>query len=184
MKKNLFVTFLIVINQISAFAYELKTDTVTIEKGDSQINQVIVSIINSECENLWIWFGEPNNDRDDAYEIKMHLMKREADFSLFDIATDANMEGCLWCAPMSMKLFVKCIEPGGAFKIVIYKESGADKIVTPPSVNLKRFIRIYRNEDIVRSCPGIDSKLGIKRISYPYDVIILNDHIIGYRDRK
>lgn len=180
MKKNLFVTFLIVINQISAFAYELKTDTVTIEKGDSQINQVIVSIINSECENLWIWFGEPNNDRDDAYEIKMHLMKREADFSLFDIATDANMEGCLWCMPMSMRLFVKCIEPGNSFKVVIYKESRVGEGGYISSIDFNRHIRIYKNEDVVRFCPGIDSKLGIKRISYPYDVIILNEHMIYF----
>lgn len=164
--------------QISAYSYELKTDTVAIKQGNCQINQLVVTIVNTESEYLWFWFDGQNNNREDAYVIRQHLMKRDGDFSLFDIATHANMDGCLWCVPLPMKLFVKCIEPGNSFKILIYKESGVDEIIEIPSIDIKKLFRIYRNEEIVKYCPCIDSKLGIKRISYPYDVIILNENMI------
>lgn len=178
MNKFLCTTFLFVISLISSYAYELQTDTVVIEKNNNQINQLIISITNTDGQYLWFWFNDFNNDMEDTYVIKQHLMKRDGDFSLFDIATDVNMYGCLWCTSIPMSLFVKCIEPGNSFKIVIYKESESNGIAEVPSIDLKRIVRIYKNETIVEHCPGIDSKLGIKRISYPYDVIILNEHMV------
>lgn len=178
MNKLLCIAFLVIASHVSAIAYELKTDTVIIEKDNYQITQLIVSVINNESKTLWVWFDELNLNQKDACAIKTHLMKREADFSLFDIATDANMSGCLWCDQMQMSLFVKCIEPWDSFMIVIYKESEVGERSSFFSIDFTKYIRIYNNDKIVKQCPGIDSRQGIKRISYPYHVITLNEQMM------
>ena len=56
------------------------------------------------------------------------------------------------------------------FTIVFYKE----KALTPDCWNNKNIIndiRVFSNLEISEYCPGLEAPYGIKRISYPHNVI-------------
>ena len=64
--------------------------------------------------------------------------------------------------------------------IVIYKESEVGERSSFFSIDFTKYIRIYNNDKIVKQCPGIDSRQGIKRISYPYHVIGIDIGLVGH----
>ena len=160
--------------QIVSHAYEIETDTVTVDCNDSRTEQIIVSISNNEEDTLWIWFDN-NIVEDEGRYIKNHLMKRPCDkcFSFFEIATDPNMDGSWWELPTSIQLFIKFLIPNQTFTIVFYKEKEHDgKNTCNNNFNWHDIIKIYKQRVITKYCPGIDTPYGIKRLSYPYNTIV------------
>ena len=153
-----------------AIAYELKTDTVLTIDKNIITEQIIVSVKNTEKELLWLWVDDKDNNMVDSIAIRNYLMKRHGDFSIFDIGTDSNMEGCWWHPSSPKELFVKCIEPNHLFILILYKELENVDMKEKKHISVDS-IKIYSNSQIIKYCPGIDSPWGINRISYPYDCI-------------
>ena len=100
-------------------------------------------------------------------------MRHREDFSLFEIATDANMATLFWKDPKyptPIELFVKYLEPHHSFAIVIYKES-ADGLKNDIAFSLDS-LRIYSRQFLKDACPGMEQQYSIERISFPYDVFL------------
>lgn len=172
MKKKVLISIIWAMNCMPIMAYELKMDTVSIVNSDGQTNQIIVSINNTEDEPIWIWFVNTEDNRDDSVIIKEHLMKRRDDFSLFDIATDPNMDGKLISYPVTsdtfFNLFVKYLKPKQSFMVVFLVDNKESTLLEP-----NKMIKIYTQQQIDKKCAGIDTNYGINRISYPYGVIVI-----------
>lgn len=97
-------------------------------------------------------------------------MKRKGDFSIFDIGTDPNMIGEWWHPYGPKDFFVKHLESGKSFSIVLYKA------ITPmPDIidnnNIVNNIKIFSNQQVKENSPGIEEPYSVKRISYPHNVI-------------
>lgn len=159
--------------QLLCYAYEIKADTVFVDDNDSQIEQFIVTINNIEDDTLWIWFDNFVVS-DEARYIKRHFLKRSCAecFSIFEIATDPNMDGCWWKVPTSMDLFLKCLIPKQKFTIVLYKKHIKIDSTRKEYANWQKLVKVYKQKTITKYCHGIDTPYGIKRISYPYDTIV------------
>ena len=172
MKKVLTITLFLFMH-LSSYAYIIKADTVIVECNDSRIEQIIVSVYNTEEDILWIWFDNKTVEDEGRY-IKKHLMKGGCNecFSFFDIATDPNMEGNWWKSPTSIQLFIKCLMPYQTFTIVIYKEKEREDSTSESNVDWHDILKIFKQEVIAIYCPGIYTPYGIKRISYPYSTIV------------
>ncbi len=121
-KAILYITF-IMLYLPPAYAYEIKVDTAIAVSDKFLVNQIIVTIHNTEEERIWLWLCDSKDN--DSTEIKYHLMKRrpDADFSLFNIASDPNMWGCWWQNSAPLEYFIKCIEPLHSFTLVFYQET-------------------------------------------------------------
>lgn len=175
MKKLAAILFLFVINCFTISAYEMKIDTITIQNSGEIINQIIISINNTEADPIWIWFVDADDFRDDSVVIKEHLLKRINDFSLFDIATDHNMEGELMSNPITYddfyNLFVKYLRPGDGFTVVFLEE--IDNVNRKEVLRPNKKLKIYRQYQILEYCMGINTIWGIKRISYPFEIVVL-----------
>lgn len=170
-KVILLITILLVTSYVSCQAYKLKIDTLTIINAGDYSDQIIISIVNTDKEPIWIWLNNIEDNQDDSSAIKEHLMKRKKDFSLFDIATDPNMEGELWIKPLThdlfYNLFVKILKPGDSFTIVFFKNT------EKATLQLKKNLKIYSHKQILEICKGIETNWGLERISYPYSAIII-----------
>ena len=65
------------------FGYTIKTDTVVIHYEKYQLEQIIVSINNTDDEPLWIWLDETGKYQNEKKAIKHYLMDRHGfDFSI------------------------------------------------------------------------------------------------------
>ena len=155
------------------YAYDLRVDSICSDKNGYIINQLIITINNTDDEPLWIWFddeGDKKKDGDERTKIRWHFLRHRVDFSIFEIATDANMSGQLWTDSTPIELFVKYLEPHHSFTIVIYKES-ADGIKKDIGFSTD-VLRIYSRRILQKYCPGMEQKYSIERISFPYDVFL------------
>ncbi len=153
----------------NAKAYSIKNDTVAVICENDTAIQIIVTIKNTDDNLLWIWFDDSNIESEKRL-IKSHLMKRKGDFSIYDIATDPNMYGNWWKYPMPLKeAFVKCLSPYRTFTIILYKTNNDSQKDT----TVIDFIKTFTNDRITKYCPGIDTEYGIKRISFPFDSIMI-----------
>lgn len=172
MKKGVLFSIIWAVNCMPIMAYELKMDTVSIVNSDGQTNQIIVSINNTEDEPIWIWFVNTEDNREDSVIIKDHLMKRRGDFSLFDIATDPNMEGKLISYPVTadtfFNLFVKFLKPRQSFTVVFLVDNKETALLEP-----NKRIKIYTQQQIDKKCAGIETGYGINRISYPHNAVVI-----------
>ena len=176
--KKVFIIVLFSFMHLLSYAYEIKVDTVIVDYNNSRIEQIIVTINHTGADTLWIWFDNKRVENEGHY-IKKYLMKRSCEecFSFFDIATDPNMDGCWWKAPTSIQLFIKCLMSHQTFTIVIYKEKEHDVCTNNSTNEWHDIIKIFKQEDIIKYCPGIDTPYGIKRISYPYSTIVYTRHV-------
>ena len=155
---------------LPAMAFNQKVDTVVVSHDSSQVLQIIVTIDNTDNEALWIWLDCNDYSRDSRKAIRRYLMKRRGDFSIFDIATDPNMTGQWWNPSAPLNCFVKYLEPGNTFTFVFY----LDKVAKDDYLDCNKKIsdiRIFSNQQINEACPGLGTLYGIKRISYPHNVI-------------
>lgn len=87
---------LLMITSRFALAFDTKIDTIVVNYDTCQVQQIIVTIYNSNSETLWIWYDPKDYGIDYRKAIKYYLMKRKGDFSIFDIGTDPNMVGEWW----------------------------------------------------------------------------------------
>lgn len=162
---------LLMITSRYALAFDTKIDTIVVNYDTCQVQQIIVTIYNSDSETLWIWYDNKDYDQDYRKAIKYYLMKRKGDLSIYDIGTDPNMVGEWWHPNASKDCFVKCLEPCNSFSMVLYKE-------TTPSLYNSDYncaisgIKIFSNQQIKETCPGIEEPYSVKRISYPHDIIV------------
>ena len=172
MKKILIIIF-ISFTHMLCHAYGIKVDTVVVDNKDSQTEQLIVTINNPEDDTLWIWFDK-NSVVNEARYIKRYFLKRQCEecFSIFEIATDPNMDGCWWKVATPIHFFIKCLMPKHEFTIVFFKEKKKGDSIKERDGNLLELIKIYGQKVITQYCKGIDTPYGIKRISYPYDTIV------------
>ncbi len=155
----------------SAFAFEQKIDTVIVSHDNCEILQLIITIDNTDREALWLWVDNRDYSNDDRKAIKSYLMKRKGDFSIYDIATDPNMVGEWWHPSAPKDSFVKYLIPGGTFTFVFYRVK-APKLNMWDSNSIINDIHIFWNHQIEEICPGIEEQYCVKRISYPYDIIV------------
>lgn len=155
----------------SALAFNLKIDTVVVDNDRCRIVQLIATIDNTDNEALWIWLDSNDYGQDNGKAIRQHLMKRREDLSIFDIGTDPNMIGEWWHPNAPICCFVKYLEPDKTFTIVFYNEK---TLMTSywNSKDIINDIKIFSNWQINKYCPGLESPYGIKRISYPHNVIV------------
>lgn len=163
---------LLMITSRFALAFDTKIDTIVVNYDTCQVQQIIVTIYNSNSETLWIWYDHKDYGKDYRKAIKYYLMKRKGDFSIFDIGTDPNMVGEWWRPSATKDCFIKCLEPCKSFSMILYKE------ITPSLDNsdynfVISGIKIFSNQQIKETCPGIVEPYSVKRISYPYDIIAL-----------
>lgn len=170
-KVIMFIIVLWVMDFFPCQAFELNVDTLTIVSAESNIEEhIIITIENTEKEPIWIWFCNTDNSQDDSSVIREHLMKRRGDFSLFDIATDPNMEGELWSMPITLELFfdlfVKYLKPRHSFNILV-RNSEKD------SLPLNKLIKVYSQKQIFDNCKGMETSWEIERITYPYNAVLL-----------
>lgn len=154
----------------SALAFNQKIDTIVVSHDNCQVIQFIITIDNTESEALWIWYDCHDYGQDFRKSIKHHLMKRKEDFSIFDIGTDPNMKGEWWHPYGSKVFFVKHLESGSSFSIVLYKEI-TSTIDNRDYNNIINSIKIFSNQQIKEVCPGIENPYSVKRISYPHNAI-------------
>ena len=163
---------LLMITSRFALAYDMKIDTIVVNYDTCQVQQIIVTIYNSNSETLWIWYDHKDYGQDYRKAIKYYLKKRKGDFSIYDIGTDPNMVGEWWHPNATKDCFIKCLEPHNSFSMVLYKE-------TTPSLDNSDYncvisgIKIFSNQQIKETCPGIEEPYSVSRISYPYDIIAL-----------
>lgn len=161
---------LILITSQSALAFDKKVDTIVVSHDSCQVLQIIVTIDNTDSEALWIWYDSHDYGQDYRKSIKYYLKKRKGDFSIFDIGTDPNMFGEWWNPYGQKDFFVKHLESGKSFSIVLYKEI----IPTLDNIdnnNIISSIKIFSNKQIKETCPGIEEPYSVKRISYSLSVI-------------
>lgn len=173
MKKTITIFILILINIQQGFAFSIKNDTVVVQRNDSQILQVIVTIDNTDSEPLWIWFDCQDYGGDDRNSIVSYLMKRKGDFSIYDIATDSNMIGQWWQPSAPMECFVKYLSPSNTFTIILYREMISNVDFDKNKICVSEIIKIYYNRQVQGICTGIDEPYCIGRISFPYNVIVV-----------
>lgn len=161
---------LLMITSQYALAFDTKIETIVVNYDTCQVQQIIVTIYNSNNETLWIWYDHKDYDQDYRKAIKYYLMKRKGDFSIYDVGTDPNMVGEWWHPGATKDCFVKCLEPCNSFSIVLYKE-------TTPSLDNSDYncdiscIKVFSNQQIKETCPGIEEPYSVKRISYPHNII-------------
>lgn len=150
--------------------FDTKIDTIVVNYDTCQVHQIVVTIYNNNSETLWIWYDHKDYGKDYRKAIKYYLMKRKGDLSIFDIGTDPNMKGEWWRPSAPNDCFVKCLEPCNSFSMILYKE-------TTPSLDYSDCncvisgIKIFSNQQIKETCPGIEEPYSVKRISYPYNII-------------
>lgn len=161
---------LLLITSQSALAFNQKVDTIVVCHDSCQVLQIIVTIDNSDSEALWIWYDRNGYGQDYRRAIRHYLMKRNGDFSIFDIGTDPNMFGEWWHPYGPKDFFVKHLESGKSFSIVLYKDivPSVDHTNYNDSINS---IKIFSDKQIKEICPGIEEPYSVKRISYPHNVI-------------
>ena len=170
MKRIAFFIVLISINLTSIFAYEVKVDTVFSICNNSQLEQLIISIDNNQ-DTLWIWVDSRKEVTEKSQTIRRFLMNRNGgDFSIYDIATDPNMQGCWWKEQTPIQYFLKCLMPKHRFTIVLYRER-ANKEKEGRHGLSSDIIKIYKQKEIDEYCSGMYPSV-IMTISYPYDVFI------------
>lgn len=177
MKKGLCIVCLLVMNCIPILAYEINVDTIIVVTQEGRTNQIIVSIKNTEEEPLWIWFSDTEDFKDDVSVIKNKIMKRRGDFSLFDIATDPNIEGHMWSYPVNdddfLTMFVKILRPDNSFSVVFLEKTDNEKNIRKVLINPNKYITIFKQQQVLKNCPGIESEWGGNRISYPFGVVVI-----------
>lgn len=161
---------LILITSQSALAFNQKVDTIVVCHDSCQVLQIIVTIDNTDSEALWIWYDRNDYGQDYRKAIKHYLMKRHGDFSIYDIGIETDMYGEWWSPSAPQYCFVKYLNSGNRFTIVLYKEI-APKIEYDVYKNIINNIKIFSNKQIKETCPGIEAPYSIKRISYPHNVI-------------
>lgn len=160
------ITTITIVFNVNAYEFDVKD--ISIINYNDTTSETIINIKNTSETYLWMWFDKESYSNGEK-EIKEHLNKRKDDFSIFDIATDANMSGRWWQYPMPLDLFVKCINPKQTFTVILYN----NKFFYTKDY-LRKVIKIFTNYQVSRYLPGIDTEYGIKRISYPYDAIALD----------
>lgn len=77
---------LLVIASQSISAFELNVDTIILQCDSYKVEQLIVSVSNTENEPLWIWLDNNDYSQDERMAIKSYLMKRGYKF----VYDDAN----------------------------------------------------------------------------------------------
>ena len=142
MKTKVLLFSLMFVMSQQVFGYTIKTDTVVIHYEKYQLEQIIVSINNTDDEPLWIWLDETGKYQNEKKAIKYYLMDRHGfDFSIYDIGTEAEMDGCWWDPDNLYFAFIKYLEPGKFFTIVLYRE------IKPK----KNYFEREKNEDCIES---------------------------------
>lgn len=162
---------LVLITSQSALAFNQKIDTVVVNHENCKVLQIIVTIENTDKETLWLWYDNHEYGLDYRKAIRKFLMKRRGDFSIFDIGTDPNMFGEWWHPDAPKDAFVKCLEPCKTFTIVFYQEIPST-FNSLESKHIIRAVKIFSNQQIKEACSGIEETYSVKRISYPYSVIL------------
>lgn len=163
---------LLLVTSQSAFAYDTRIDTIVVDYDTCQVQQIIVTISNTDSEALWIWYDNNDYGQDYRKAIIYYLMKRKGDFSIYNIGTDPNMVGEWWHPNAPQDCFVKYLEPCNSFSIVLYKEISPTLDYTDYK-GIISDIKIFSNQQIKDTCPGIDDPYSVERISYPNDIIAL-----------
>lgn len=172
--KTIKIAFLLlVIASQSISAFELNVDTIILQCDSYKIEQLIVSISNTENEPLWIWLDNQDYSQDERRAIKSYLMKRKGDFSIFDIGTNPLMEGKWWSPSGLQECFVKYLKPGSIFSIILYIESNSEEEAYIQNRNIIDFVKVYKNQQVREVCAGIDESYSVKRISYPHNVVAI-----------
>lgn len=90
------------------------------------------------------------------------------------VTIDNTDNEALWiwldCNDYSRDIRIKYLEPGNTFTFVFY----LDKVAKDDYLDCNKKIsdiRIFSNQQINEACPGLGTLYGIKRISYPHNVI-------------
>lgn len=172
MKTKLIIFVLWLLSWNPLLSFDKRVDTVVISYDTCQVEQTIVTITNTEAEPLWIWFDDRNDYKSDSEAIKLYLMKRIGDFSIFDIGTDPNMIGSWWSPSAPNYVFVKYLESDSCFTIILYRKTRNDSLSCESSVDETKSIKIFNNRQIIQTCAGFDAPNSFERISYPHDVIV------------
>ena len=112
-----------------------------------------------------------------AYNLKIDtvVVTNDSCRTLQLIATIDNTDNeALWiwldCNDYSRDIRIKYLEPGNTFTFVFY----LDKVAKDDYLDCNKKIsdiRIFSNQQINEACPGLGTLYGIKRISYPHNVI-------------
>lgn len=83
--KTIKIAFLLlVIASQSISAFELNVDTIILQCDSYKVEQLIVSVSNTENEPLWIWLDNQDYSQDERMAIKSYLMKRGYKFTYDD----------------------------------------------------------------------------------------------------
>lgn len=171
--KRIYTALLLLLNTISVLPYDIKTDTVTTVLEKSYVQQIMVSITNTEMSPLWIWVDTNGSVNSDSLSIRNHFFcRRKGEFSIYEIATDPNMSGSWWDGPTNLRCFTKVLPSGKTFTMVFFhhiKELFPIKYYLDKTL---RSIRIYKNQDVNMVCSGLDKPNSYLRISYPYDIML------------
>lgn len=169
---NIAFLFWIIASQ-SISAFELNVDTLILQYDSCKIEQLIVSVGNTENKPLWIWIDSQDYCQNERMAIKSYLIKRKGDFSIFDIGTDPLMEGKWWSQSGVQECFIKYLKPGNVFSIILYIESKSVEKSYIQNRNIIDFIKVFKNQQVREVCAGIDEFYSVKRISYPHNVIAI-----------
>ena len=170
MRRLRIILLLLMITSRSAFAFDMKIDTIVVNYDTFQVQQIIVTIYNSNSETLWIWYDPKDYDQDYRKAIKYYLKKRKEDFSIYDIGTDPNMLGKWWHPSATKDCFIKCLEPCNSFSMILYKETTTSPDYRDYNCVISG-IKIFSNQQIKETCPGIEEPYSVSRISYPFNII-------------
>lgn len=171
MKTIRILLILILITSQSALAFEKKIDTVVINNDTCNVLQIIVTIDNTDSEALWLWLDSNDYGQDYHKAIRRYLMKRNGDFSIYDIGIESEMYGEWWNPSAPQYCFVKYLNSGNTFTIVFYKEI-APTIDYDVYKDIINDIKIFSNQQIKETCPGIEEPYSVNRISFPHNVIV------------
>ena len=177
--KELLFSLMFVMSQ-QVFGYTIKTDTVVIHYEKYQLEQIIVSINNTDDEPLWIWLDETGKYQNEKKAIKHYLMGRHGgDVSIF-LAGSLNNVKMQWWRPSNLFFFfVKYLEPGNKFTVILYREiertinyavNDEEEVYFKNNERILDIVKIYTDRQIKEYSPIPD--YGIKRISYPHDIIV------------
>lgn len=172
MKKIIIFTGVILFNFSSIFAYDIKVDTIIVINKEQIVYEYIITIQNTEEDPLWIWLDDEKdkNEKDKIRAIRKHFFRNRGDFSIYNIATDPNLEVHWWEEPTPIELFVKYLKANQFFTIVICEEMD-DENTSNSSFSLD-FLNIYSDHTLRKYDLYFDMPYSVERISYPYHIFI------------
>lgn len=136
---------------------------------------VITVKISSNGQDSWIWFDDRGNSKlNDKENIYNHFIRKNSEFSLFQLSMDANIETF---TPALFSSFVKKIRFNEEFYIHFIGLSSNDFTVESLISYLKTVIRVYPERIIFKEFPQLKFMLDNKIIFYEenYITIMIKD---------